>query len=148
MHFAEVVSIIALLVSLASLSATLYFNLRDRARVVAKSEFYEGYSGDVPSMSVSIVNAGRRPIVLRMWAGTDGKENWAGTMLNSKEGGQRLAEHERYDLHLTREDLVAFTPDDNFVFSDLWVEDTLGRRYAVAQAKDNIRKLWGRNGAT
>lgn len=145
MNSAEVTSISALVISIGSLAASLYFNLRDRARVVARSQYHSGYEGDEPTVSVSVVNAGRRPIVLRMWAGADEKSNWVGSILNSKEGGHRLAEHERYDLSLNRNDLVAYTPNDNFVFTDIWFEDTLGRRYSVANAKKNLRKLWGRD---
>lgn len=142
MPSAEIISIIALLASFASLSASLYFNLRDRARIIAKSTYYPGRDGDAPSVAISVVNAGRRPIILRMLAGEDGKGEWVGTLLNPKESGYRLAEHERYDIRLLRDDLVAFTPDDDVIFTNLWFEDTLGRRHSVAGARENTGKLW------
>ena len=138
---AELISIVALLISLGSAAATIYFNLRDRARLVVKSTFYSGYDGEMPSMTVSVVNGGRRPAVLRMWAGTDGTKHWAGTLLNSSEGGLRLAEHERYELRLSKDDLTEVTPDHEIVFTDLWFEDTLGRRHFVVDAKKHIAML-------
>lgn len=138
---AEIISIVALLVSLGSLATTFYFNLRDRARLVAKSTFYVGYDGEGPSITISIVNSGRRPATLHMWAGTDGSKNWVGTLLNSKDGGLRLAEHERYEMRLKRSDLTGFTPDDDIEFTDLWFEDSLGRRHTVVNAKKHIAML-------
>jgi hypothetical protein len=142
MQFAEWLSLIALVISIGSLAASLYFNLRDRAKVEAKSKYYPGFEDGVPMIEMSVVNAGRRPVVLRMWGGTDSSGDWAGTMINSNEGGKRLAEHERYEVKLTRGDLIAFTPDDDVVFVDLWFEDTLGRRHRVLNARDHARKLW------
>lgn len=80
--------------------------------------------------------------------GTDGSKRWSGTLLKSADGGQRLAEHERFEFQLLKTDLVAFTPEDDFVFKDLWIEDTLGRRYRIKDAKGNVGKLWQRVGAT
>lgn len=135
---AEWIAIAALFVSVVSIVTTIYFNLRDRARLVAKSTFYPGWNGDVPSMSVSIVNKGRRPAVLHMWGGVDGENTWAGTVLNSKEGGLRLGEHARHELRLTKTDLIQDTPDGEIVFTDIWFEDTLGRRHFVLNARKHI----------
>jgi hypothetical protein len=145
MQFAEWLSVIALIVSLGSLSASLYFNLRDRAKIEARSQYYPGIEDGVPMIELSVVNAGRRPVVLRMWGGMDASGDWVGTMINSAEGGKRLAEHDRYEVKLMRDDLVALTPDSDVVFVDLWFEDTLGRRHRVRNAKEHVRKLWSRS---
>ncbi len=144
MQFAEWLSLVALVISVGSLAASLHFNLRDRAKVKATSKYYPGVEDGVPMIELSVVNAGRRPVVLRMWGGTDAEGGWVGTMINSNEGGKRLAEHERYDVKLLRDDLIACTPDGDVVLVDLWFEDTLGRRHHVAEAKDHARKLWAR----
>jgi hypothetical protein len=131
MVFTEIISLVALVISLAILTVTLYFNLRDKARVVAKSTYYPGYEGATPHLAVHIVNAGRRSIVIRLWVGANRNDKWVGTSLNDKNGGHRLAEYERYDFNLWRENLLAMTPDEDFVIETLWLEDTLGRRYIV-----------------
>ena len=145
MSFAEIISLVALIISLASLAATLYFNLRDRASVVAKSTYYPGYEGGIPSVAIHIVNSGRRPIVMYQWVGAGKAHEWVGTYLNQKDknSGYRLAEHERYELSIRRDDLVALTPDEDFIIENIWFEDTLGRRYFVEGARENIIKLAG-----
>jgi hypothetical protein len=122
MPFAEIISLVALVISLASLTATLYFNLRDRARIVAKSTYYPGYEGSTPSVAIYIVNSGRRPIVMYQWVGIGEGHSWVGTYLNQKDknNGYRLAEHERYEFSLRREDLVAMTPDEDFMIENIW----------------------------
>lgn len=77
-------------------------------------------------MTVSIVNKGRRPAVLHMWGGT---------------AGLRLIEQARHELRLTSRDLAEETPDGEIVFTDLWFEDTLGRRHIVSNAKKHISLL-------
>ncbi|MGJ7498230.1 hypothetical protein ACSFA8_24635 [Variovorax sp. RT4R15] len=135
------ISIVALVVSLVSLGFSAYFGLRDRASLRTKSSFTEGWEGGAPSVVSTIVNAGRRPVVIRMWAGAESDKNWVGTYIGVEERGLRLGEHERYDLRLHRQDLYATTPDDEFWIKDLWFEDTLGRRHKVKDAKANIAKL-------
>ena len=52
-----------------------------------------------------------------------------------------MGENERFDLKITKDDLVAITPDGEVAFVDLWIEDTLGCRYPVVNAKENIKNL-------
>ena len=52
-----------------------------------------------------------------------------------------VAEHERLDIDFEREDAVGMTAEEDIVFSDLWVEDSLGRRYRVKNAKEHLQKL-------
>lgn len=135
------ISFVALIVSLVSLGLSAYFGLRDRASLRTGSSFTEGWEGASPSVVATIVNAGRRPVVIRMWAGAESEKNWVGTYMGVEERGLRMAEHERYDLRLSKEDLYATTPEDDFWIADLWFEDTLGRRHKVKDAKANIAKL-------
>jgi hypothetical protein len=138
---AEVISIVALLVSIASLGFSVFFNFRDRARLRTKSTFYPDNQYRSAHISFSVVNAGRRPIVLRMWGGIGTDGEWAGTALGKERSGLRLAEHECFDLSLEKDDLAESTPEDVIEFQDLWVEDSLGRRHAIKDAKPNIQKL-------
>lgn len=139
---AEIISVVALVVSIASVAFSFYFNYRDRARPKATSKFYPGHDYGLPHISVTIVNAGRRPFILRMWGGSDEKGEWVGTFLGEGKSGLRLGEHERHDLSLEKNDLLADTPDGGILFHDLWVEDSLGRRHPIKDAKANVKLLW------
>ena len=136
-----IVSVVALCVSLTSLGFSAYFGLRDRASLKAACKFTDRWEGSSASISVSIVNAGRRPVVLRTWAGVDKDGNWIGTFFGKDQGGLRLGEHERHDFRLMKDDCYAVTPDEDVVFADLWIEDTLGRRHTVRDATANLAKL-------
>lgn len=139
---AEIISTVALVISCLSFGLATYVGLRDRARLKTLSCFYPAWNENLPRVSVSIVNAGRRPVILRMWAGADKSGKWVGTYLGEEKVGLRLAEHERFDLILRREDLFSMTPDDDLVLNDMWFEDSLGRRHKVKNAKRNFEKLW------
>lgn len=141
MPTSEVVSIAAFVVSCVSFGMTFYFNFRDRANLKVKSTYCPGWADSESYIAVSAVNAGRRPIVVRMWGGIDEADNWVGTFINQTVNGGRLGEHERFDLKITKDDLVAITPDGEVAFVDLWIEDTLGCRYPVVNAKENIKNL-------
>lgn len=139
---ADVVSVVALLVSVASLCFSVYFNLRDKARIVTGSRYLNDWDGAGAHIEISIVNAGRRPIILRMWGGDDGTTRWVGEILNGKDGGIRLAEHERHAITLSKDDLSGdTTPDETIEFTNLWFEDTLGRRHVVRKAREHIERL-------
>jgi hypothetical protein len=137
---AEVISVVALVVSITSVAFSLYFNYRDRACLRTTSKFYSGRSH--PYIEVTIVNAGRRPIILRMWGGSDEKGEWVGQFLGEEKRGLRIGEHERHDLSLDKNDLLSETPDGQVLFNDLWVEDSLGRRHPIKDAKANVKLLW------
>ena len=140
---AEIIAVIALVVSIISLGSSIYFNYRDRAHLKTTSRFHAGHPEyGPPHISVTIMNAGRRPIILRMWAGSDKEGHWVGSFLGEGKSGLRLGENERHDLSLEKNDLVAATPTDDVLFEDLWVEDSLGRRHPIKDAKANVKKLW------
>ncbi|MCK5327054.1 MAG: hypothetical protein KAR36_00505 [Candidatus Latescibacteria bacterium] len=140
---ANLIAGFALAISLVSLGFSIYFGLRDRARVKAESEFYLGLEGDAPHMVISIVNAGRRSVLLTFFGGNDSQGDWAGTHLDSKGKGFRLAEGEKHRIDLYEDDLELETPEGIFIYKELWVEDTLGRRYAVKHSKEHIRCVRG-----
>ena len=141
MNRAEIISAIALFVSILSLLASVLFNLRDRAHVIATCRFMPWWEENSAHVSVTVVNAGRRPIILRMWAGAESKEKWVGTSLGERGTGLRLAEHETYEFSIQKHELIAVTPDEDVSIQDLWFEDTLGRRHPVKDAKANLARL-------
>lgn len=116
--------------------------VRDRAWLQATCKFVQPPESN-PYVYVHIVNKGRRPIILRMWGGTDGKE-WSGSFFGNEKEGLRLAEHEMHDFTIDREGLFNPTPYTDIVYADLWVEDTLGRRHKIKGAKASLAKLWGK----
>jgi hypothetical protein len=75
-----------------------------------------------------------------MWGGDDGKE-WSGSFFGNDKQGLRLAEHEMHEFTLHRDDLYVPTPYADIIYADLWVEDTLGRRHRIKDAKANVAKL-------
>lgn len=138
---AEIISVLALVVSIASFCSSVLLGLRDRGRLVTASKFLPHWEGNPAHVLVSVVNAGRRPVILRMWAGAASKKDWVGTCLGEQGSGMRLGEHERHEFKLEKHDLLVATPDYDVLIEDLWFEDTLGRRHIVAGAKANLAKL-------
>lgn len=143
MATSELISSLALVVSILSAAFTIYFNFRDRPKLVVKSKFHSGYEPGDERMTVTIVNAGRRPIILRTWAGEDNTGEWVGTFLGENHAGLRLGENEHYEFSLLRHELGAYTPNSEVMFFDLWVEDSHGKRHRVKDAKANIERLRG-----
>lgn len=141
MTWAEIISVVALLVSIASLCSSFFFGLRDRARLVTGSRYLPLWEENPAHVCVSIVNAGRRPVILRMWVGAESTEKWEGHFLGEGTAGLRLGEHERYEFKLEQHDLHAVTPDEDFQIEDLWFEDTLGRQHTVRDVRANLAKL-------
>lgn len=141
----SIFSISALLISLASLVISIRSHLQDHGRIHAFSTFHEGQDEkyDPPILSISIINRGRRPVILRLLGGDIKPTGWSGTYYNYSKGGNRLGEGERHDQQLGMEDLVSNDSEGNFNnFIDLWVEDTLGRRVKIKDARENIEKFW------
>jgi len=138
---AEIISVVALLVSILGISSSFYFGLRDRARLVTASKFYPWHEGQEAHVCISIANAGRRPVVLRMWVGAEREDHWAGMFLRDAGQGLRLAEHDRHDLRLTKSDLCAITPGDDVLIQDVWYEDNIGNLYKINAVKHHIAQL-------
>ncbi|MBA4719380.1 MAG: hypothetical protein HRO68_09910 [Nitrosopumilus sp.] len=92
-------------------------------------------------IALSIINTGKRPLVIRILGGNDKNGKWAGSFINDQKAGLRLDEKERYDIALYKDDMVEMTPDDDVIFVKLWVEDSLGKRYFVPDSKKHVSKL-------
>jgi hypothetical protein len=122
-----VVAALALIVSTISLCVSFSSFLRDRARRRVKSVFHEPSEYGNGCIHLTIMNAGRRPIILRL-LGDEGGDNWVGTFFGDHERGLRLGKHERHELNIRSEDLVQTTAYDEITVTTIWIEDSLGRR--------------------
>lgn len=142
-NYSEVISTIALIVSLGSLSVSGYVAFRDRPRLKITSRFVPASEYGPNRIVLALVNMGRRPVILRMLGGTSKNGAWAAEFLAHEKGGLRLGEHERYEHTLEKDDTVAFNPENEDLFYErLWVEDSLGNRHPVPNSHEHIKKLW------
>lgn len=141
----DVISIVSLAVSVISAGITGYVVFIDRARVRARSLFYPAYIDEdgtkrSASMRVDIVNMGRRPVVLTMMGG-DFRDGWSGTYMGEREKGIRLEENGKFTEDINGQHHVIWNREMDTA-SDLWFEDTLGRRYRVKHAKKHLEWLF------
>jgi hypothetical protein len=144
MTTATMMALIALIASIISAGFSIYFGTRDRARLHAFSHLYKGDDEHAPHIKVAAINKGRRPLILRMWGGADDKGEWVGTFIERERQGHRLGEHERFEITLENGDL-GFELDefDEVVeFTELWFEDSIGRRHRVNGSRQHIKEFW------
>ena len=135
------IAITAILISIANFCAFIYFGFLDRAKLQIKSTFHEGSEYGPAGISIHIANAGRRPMIIRMWGGEDENGDWVGSFFGKSTEGLRLDENEREDLHLQKDDLLSQGPEEPIIFTKLWVEDSLGKRYPVPNSEAHIKQL-------
>ncbi len=135
------VAITAIIISIVSLSASIYFGLLDRAKLLIKPKYYGCSEYGPANISIHIANAGRRPIIIHMWAGEDENGEWEGRFFGKSGEGVRLDEKDREDLVLYREDMISQALDEPIVFSKLWIEDSLGERYPVPGSEHLVKRL-------
>lgn len=145
LSFAEMASVVAICISLVSLGVSLYNALRDRAKLTIKSKVYPASEYGPDRIVVTMVNAGRRPVILRVIGGSDSHGHWGGSYLEQEKGGLRLGEHEHYEHKFEKEDTVLMVPEgDDLFFAELWVEDSLGIRHPIPESKAFIKRLWSK----
>jgi hypothetical protein len=141
MEISLYLSIFAILISCISLVWTIYVGYRDRGNIKATSKIsYNGPNSKYFHLQVKAVNCGRRPVILSMFGKDYSDGAWGGSYIEEKEG--RLAENEKYEITIRAGDSDTMSPDGEEAV-DFWFEDTLGRRYKVKNAKENLKKLWG-----
>lgn len=141
--FSNVLAVIALLISTGALSVSVFNYRRASARLRVTCMRYScgGPEYGDPYIEVHVVNAGRRPVVLRKIGGSVG-DHWSATCIDFDAGGRRLGEHEHYQHKFRAIDLTSITPEsEEFIFNELWVEDSLGVRHRVQKSRENIQKL-------
>jgi len=141
--YSEILSTVALVISLGSLSVSGYVAFRDRPRLKITSRFVAASEYGPNRVVLTLINKGRRPVILRMLGGNSKDGKWSATFLDQKNGGLRLGEYERYEHTIEKGDTVCFHPDNEvWLFERLWVEDSLGNRHPVPNSRDHIKKLW------
>lgn len=139
-NIALVVSFLSVLVSGAGFLLNAF---RDRPRVKVTSVLYHDDDGSPYEISVTVVNKGRRPVILRMLGGTVREGGWGGSYLGTEHAGIRLGEHEQHVFKIDKEGVVAITesgPDEPYQF--MWVEDTLGIRHKIPKSREYIAKMY------
>ena len=150
MEISFYLSILAILISCISLIWSIYVGCRDSGNIKATSEIYyfdmTGYSEkpsvEIPYLKIKAVNCGRRPVILSMFGADYSNGSWGGSYIEKEVG--HLAENEKYEKTFNAGDSDTMSPDGEEAV-DFWFEDTLGRRYKVKNAKENLKKLWGKN---
>lgn len=142
--YSEVLSTLALVVSLVSFFISARSAFLDQPRLKISACYFEGSEYGAPRIVVTLVNRGRRPVILRSYGGSDANgKMWSGTYFDHDKGGLRLGEHERHDLSLTKEDTMSFNPGgEDLIFETLWIEDSLGVRHKVPSSPDLLRRIW------
>lgn len=141
----EILSLIAIVVSVASFGVAAYTAYQDRSRLRITSVFSAASQYGPARITITLVNMGRRPVILRLLGGTDAAGNWSGTYFKYGTSGLRLGEHERHERSLINDDAVDFGPEgDPVVYGKLWVEDSLGIRHQVPNSKIHLQRLLGK----
>jgi hypothetical protein len=142
-NFTQTLSVTALIISIASFGTSSYVAFRDRARLKITSKFVGASEHGPDRIITTMVNVGRRPVILRLIGGSAGKITWSAEYIEHEAGGKRLGEHERYEHTFTKDDIVKFHPDNEvLVFETLWVEDSLGVRHLIPKSRQHIKELW------
>lgn len=141
--YSDVLSSFALVVSLGSLSVSAYVAFRDRPRLKVASQFFRASEYGPDRIVLTLINRGRRPIILRLLGGTTKVGKWSAMFLGEDKGGLRLGDYERHEHTIEKEDTVNFDLEgDNILFESLWVEDSLGNRYHVPNSEEHVGELW------
>jgi len=135
---------VALVISFLSFGVSFYFGFRDQVHLRATSKLYNGGEDfGPPYIMVRVVNHGRRVAILTMFGGELDNGAWIGTCMGKDGRGIRLAEHEYHVEKVSLEDLQEFAvPDEKtHEYTELWFEDSLGKRHPVRHSRRNIQKL-------
>ena len=104
--FAEKLSTAAILISVASFFIAARSAFLDRTRLKVSSVFHEADEWGPAQVVVTVINKGRRPAILRLFGGTDANGIGSGEFFDHEKGGLRLAENERYERTVRRDDTM------------------------------------------
>jgi len=138
----DVLSIIAIVISVASFSVAFYSAFQDRPRLKIRSQYFDASEWGPSHFTITLVHKGRRPIILNLLGGADAAGNYGGTYFDHDKGGRRLGEHERYEQTVDYEGTIQLNPEgDDLLFSKMWVEDSLGNRHPIPNSESFIKRL-------
>ena len=130
--------IIAIVISIISLTVSVYLAWRDRASLKTKSNVYKHEETDEFSViHVKAVNTGRRPIILRSLMGKYEEDDISGYQLDNQ--GIKLEENEFYETRIGKFDgMMMYMGQHGEKTSgliDLFFEDSKGKQYIIKDAK-------------
>jgi hypothetical protein len=149
METSEIISIIALFVSIVSAGFSILFGSRDRARLRAVSKFFPATQDDEgpispPLLLIEIANHGRRDVYLEYFYVGHGREKGLSiaetTWESDIHGRCQLSEGDKYSHTFDPDCDGILLNDDGIAATHLYFQDSLGRRYKVKHAGQNIQK--------
>ena len=136
-----IISLAAIFISLSSLAVTFWSVWRDRPQLKFTSHFYPSSEYGSANIRVRVVNAGRRPLILRLIGGDYSGGYRSGTYLGDSGKGLRLGEHEFFEESITRGHHMCLDAEGKLLIR-LWFEDSLGRRYVVPESERDVKALF------
>src|SRR6266436_203467 len=148
MQTSDILSVIALGVSLASFAVSAYIVWSDRGRIRARSIFFPAHKDEdsgkerPASMQVEAINLGRRTVILTLLSGEYEDGHTGGTYIGDYKKGIRLSENETFTEDVDQMHNLVFDHRNGVALVDLWFEDTPGRRYPVKGAKRDLDRLF------
>ena len=147
MEFSDYLSLLALLISIISAGWSIWLGLRDRPHIKAESLFFPvGTEEDGPlspaGILIRIANHGRRPVYLEylyFQYGKKGTADYTETLWDGDKYGRcRLDEGDKYEQFFDSDCDGIFTNEDGKRATSIFFQDSLGRRYDVKNAGENL----------
>ena len=145
----DYVAILALIVSLISAGFSIGFGFYDRfPKIKTKSRFFPATQepeqpGSPPLLIVDIANFGRRDVYLEylyIQYGSRKAIRFAETMWEEDiRGRYRLTEEDRYEQVFDPDSDSILKDRDGNEATDIFFQDSLGRRYHAQNARSNIK---------
>ena len=145
----DAIASLALAVSCFSLGVSWWGTFRDRVALKITAKVINGGPQYGPaSISIKVVNTGRRIAVLTMFGGELLDGTWQGTYLGASGQGIHLAESELHQRNFGYDDIETASPDSDSdsEFVALWFEDSHGKRHKVPNSEKLIIELKKREG--
>lgn len=148
MEISHIISIIALIVSILSAVASIWFGFRDRVWLKAVSKYYpheQDEEGPIspPLLLVEIANHGRRDVYLEYFYVGYGREKRLAIVETTWEGDIHgrclLGEGDKYSHTFEPDSDGILVNEDGIPATRLFFQDSLSRRYKVKDARKNIR---------
>ncbi len=135
-----ILSVCAILVSLASLIWSIHTGLRDRGQLRTTATIYTSGDDGINYLQLKAVNHGRRPVILTML-----RKKWSNGTVSGEylaNNGVRLGENEEYKKTFDIHDKNEVSEDgEEREAMDLWFEDTLGRKYRIKDIENKLKNL-------
>lgn len=106
MATSDILSVLALVISILSCGTSFYFSYRDRVALKVFCRFYNHHPEyDRTHILIKIINIGRRTAILRLFGGPTDSSGWCAEYLDKANGGLRLGENEFHEIKIYKEDL-------------------------------------------